>query len=314
MTPLFNSNKPLLFLAPMEGITNSIYRSLIEDLGSVDVVATEFIRITGERQKTPVFTKYKKPLQIQVMGSDAKTISGCISFLKEKNRLADSDLLDLNVGCPSKRVNSRGAGAALLKEPSKLEDIVCSIRDVHKGTLSIKTRIGFQDGENFGDILSAFKNFPIDFISIHARSCAGKYEEKVNYSYLEQAASKLPYPVVGNGDIWGIEEVNKVLDTGVRGIMCGRGAIINPFIFNQIKSFIGRNDEFELDKKKLLDFSLALLDMYIKEEEEKKVNRVGVFKEYSVWFSKNTFIGRKFFDRIKRVKTLQEARVVIEDF
>ena len=291
----------------MEGVTNSIYRKAIIDLDAVDIVATEFIRITGEKQTISDIVRYKKPLQIQVMGSSGKTISSCIEYLKSKNKLLENDLLDLNVGCPSKRVNSSGAGAALLKDPGELAKIVSNIRKVHKGIFSIKTRIGFQSGESFNEILELLKDCELDFITIHCRSCSGKYTEKVNYEYLELASSKLPYPVIGNGDIWGVAEAKKVLDCGVKGLMCGRGAIINPFLFNELRAFLDKK-HFTVTKDQLRNFCLTLLDTYLEEQKNTKKNYIGVFKEFSVWFSKNPLIGREFFDSVKLCQSLEEVR------
>ncbi len=305
-------NKPVLFLAPMEGITNSIFRKEIVDLGGVDVVATEFIRITGERQKIPEFNRYQVPLQVQVMGTTPQVISNCMKFLKIRSTLQDSDWIDLNVGCPSKRVTCSGAGSALLLDPKKLVAIIQAMRGVHSGTLSIKTRLGFQSSENFTEILEVLKDCPLDFLTVHARSQAGKYEEKVNYDFFNDAVRILPYPVIGNGDISSVEIAKRVLETGVSGIMCGRPAITNPFLFNELKSYFQKQEEFVVTKEMLLDFAKRLLQAYLAKEQVSKKKFIGVYKEFSIWFSKNDLVGREFFDRIKRTTSLQEVMAVLE--
>ena len=107
-------------LAPMEGITNHIFRNLIIENGGLNFVATEFVRITTSRQKIKKFNRHSIPLQIQVMSARPDELAACIEFLKDREVLFDDDWVDLNVGCPSKRVNASGAGAALLLEPQKL--------------------------------------------------------------------------------------------------------------------------------------------------------------------------------------------------
>ncbi len=305
-----STNQPVLFLAPMEGITNSIFRKEIIDLQGVDVVATEFIRITGERQKVPEFNRYQVPLQVQVMGTTPQVISSCLSFLKTRTTLQDSDWLDLNVGCPSKRVTCSGAGSALLLEPQKLVAIIQAMREVHSGVLSIKTRLGFQSSEDFSEILAVLKDCPLDFITVHARSTAGKYEEKVNYDFFEDAVKVLPYPVIGNGDISNVETAKRVMNTGVSGLMCGRPAITNPFLFNQLKAHFQSNQQFVVSKEMLLNFAERLLLAYIAKEKVSKKKFIGVYKEFSIWFSKNELIGREFFDLIKRTNTLEEIRSI----
>ena len=104
------------------------------------------------------------------MASDPEHLRDHIVYVKDKGLLNEKSLIDLNVGCPSKRVNSRGAGAALLCEPKKLKDMICKVRDIHSGTLSVKTRVGYQSDEDYPEILQMLKDCPIDFISIHART------------------------------------------------------------------------------------------------------------------------------------------------
>ena len=299
----FSNQQPLLSLAPMEGITNAIFRELIIKLGAVEMVATEFIRITGTKQKVPDFQRSTVPLQIQFMGNSAETISECLKFLKDSGKILEDDYLDLNVGCPSKKVNSKGSGAALLLRPVHLVKIIDSIRAVHTGPLSIKTRLGFQDSEKFAEILAALKDCPLDFISIHARSCQGKYTEKVDYSFFEQATKTLPYPLIGNGDITGTISAEKVLATGAAGLMIGRGAITNPYIFNQIKAKL-KGEEFLVTKDMLVDFAEKLLLSYLAKEQTSKKKLIGHYKEFAIWFSKNPLIGRDFFQNLKREQSL----------
>lgn len=296
---------PLLMLAPMEGITNFELRSLLLEKSSPDVVATEFIRITGPKQKLPIFKEHSCPLQIQLMASNAKDLKDCILFLKNKKILNDDSWIDLNVGCPSKRVNARGAGAALLCEPVKLMDIINSIREVHSGTLSIKTRVGYQSDEDYPKLLSTLSSAPIDLISIHARTKKDAYSNPVNLEYLKLAKESLPYPVIGNGEIWNLNDAIKMLnETKVDGLMCGRGAISNPFIFKEIKGYL-RNENYSVNRKDLIDFAESLLNKYINTPK-----KIGLYKEFSIWFSKNPLIGRSYFQEIKTCKNFNEIQEI----
>jgi len=300
------NKKMLLFLAPMEGITNQIYRDLIIEIGGVDIVATEFIRISQENQRIKQIDRPKVPIQIQFMASCPKTITKCIENLKKQEIILDDDWIDFNIGCPSKKVNSKGAGAALLLEPNKIIEITKNIRSIHSKMFSVKTRLGFQNDENFEDILDAFNNCPIDFITIHARTRCGGYTEPVNLKKLSLAAKTLNYPVIGNGDVFTKEAASEMMQTGVRGIMIGRGAIQNPFIFKDITYDIKINKEERIVE--LLNFALLLMDTYLKKYERTPQKPVGRYKEFSIWFSRNPLVGLEYFHSIKRETSLFEIR------
>ncbi|MEZ4754409.1 MAG: tRNA-dihydrouridine synthase family protein [Bdellovibrionota bacterium] len=290
---------PVLMLAPMEGITNHLFRNLFIKNPGVDFVATEFIRITTSRQKLKPFNRHSVPLQIQVMSARPEELQACIEFLKNRKVLLDDDWLDLNVGCPSKRVNASGAGAALLLEPNKLVDMAKRMREVHPGPLSIKTRVGYQSDENYSTILDALATCPIDFVSIHARTkCAG-YTSPVNLKYLKQAVARLPFPVIGNGDIWTVNDALQMLEeTGVRGLMCGRGAVSNPFLMTEISASI-QGQSFKVSHEKLVEFFFELLKTYQLADGDKP-KRLGVFKEFTTWFCRHPLVGKELFQRIKR--------------
>ena len=299
----FKNKSPLLFLAPMEGITNYDFRSLIEKHASADVFATEFIRITGPRQKVAAIKKHKAPLQVQFMASNGDELASCISFLKQKNIIDDSTWIDLNVGCPSKRVNAHGAGAALLCKPDKLIAMIEKLRAVHSGTLSVKTRVGYQSAEDYPRILAKLKYAPLDFITIHARTKKAGYKEPVNLHYLQEAVQTLPYPVVGNGEINSAEDALHMLqETGVKGLMCGRGAIRNPFLFSDIRDALQGKKPKER-REELINFALELIECY--QENPKKI---GLFKEFAFWLSRNPSIGKEYFDTVKRMLSFEDIK------
>jgi len=296
---------PVLMLAPLEGITNHAFRSGICELGGVDTVATEFVRITGPKQKVRAFNRDPKvPLQIQLMGTDPAVLSGVISFLKKKQVLFEDDWLDLNVGCPSRRVNSSGAGASLLLEPEKLLQIIRSMRESHSGPLSIKTRVGFADCNSFEPLLSILATAPLDFITIHARTRCGGYTEPVKIDLLKQAVDSLPYPVIGNGDIWTAADACKMIaSTGVAGVMCGRGAVRNPLLFREIAalhcgSALLLNPE---EQATIFATFVKQLAFRLHLSERRQGLKIGVFKECSTWLSKNPAIGRNYFQGLKRL-------------
>jgi tRNA-dihydrouridine synthase B len=302
----------VLMLAPMEGITNSVFRRLIVDIGSVDTVATEFVRITSERQTIRPFVRHKVPLQIQLMGTDPDVLRQCVRFMYQNSLLEAGDWLDFNVGCPSRRVNSSGAGAALLKDPGRLREIVGGLREAHEGPLSVKTRLGFDEPNEFRDILNIYASCPLDFITVHARTRCGGYQAPVDHGRLREAVSTLPFPVIGNGDVFTpLDALRMAEQTGVRGIMVGRGAVQNPFIFREIRRLLTGNEALDVpSREELLRFSIELLLGSQSRSPERSV--IGPFKEFGTWFSKNPQVGSGFFSAIKRITDVNELQSVIQ--
>ncbi len=290
---------PLLFLAPMEGVTSYEFRETLCAFAPPDFVATEFIRITGERHTVRSLRRHNQSrLQIQFMAADEKVLQKSILHLKTKGTLKDTDWLDLNVGCPSRRVNSRGAGAALLLEPARLLSFLHSLRSVHPGPLSMKTRIGYQGDEDFPALLNHLSDAPIDFITIHARSKCAHYSGPIHYDCLRLAVETLPFPVIGNGDIWSREDAQAMIDaTGVRGLMCGRGVIRNPFLFREIRGGA------QPTRQELARFLFSLLTAF----QAAPRRYVGRFKEFAGWFSQNELIGRPYFELVKRLESLSDV-------
>ena len=303
------STTPVLLLAPMEGITNHHFRTQIIKAGAPDIVATEFIRITGKNQKVKPFQRHSCPLQIQIMGCSPEIIAGNLAFLQEKGIIYAEDWIDLNVGCPSRRVNAHGSGAALLKEPEKLASIISHLRKQHSGPLSIKTRVGYDSSSDFKEVLKILAEAELDFISIHARTKQAGYTPGINYEQLELAVETLPYPVIGNGDIWDAESATTMLEkTGVRGLMVGRGAVRDPFIFNSLRDKINGITNTQPPKKTAdyILFARELLKRYETAglERGKPDALVGTFKEFAGWLSKNPLVGKSFFENLKRLSTI----------
>lgn len=321
---IFNSKigipleKPVLMLAPMEGITNPLMRELIAQLGGLDTVATEFIRLTNEKQKIKPVVRTSVPIQIQIMGTTPEIVGGCVRFMKTQGVLREEDWLDLNVGCPSRRVNSRGAGAALLLEPKRLVALVERIRKEHPyGPLSIKTRLGFQSEEEFPKILAVLKELPLDFITIHGRTKCQSYEGTVSLQHLKGASSALPYPVIGNGDIWTVDDGIKMLKTtGVRGVMCGRGVIANPFLFRDLRNTINGTFAYEGDKARLSGLNKFFCDFLdqLKTASTNKKNYVGTAKEVLCWSTRNELIGKELFQQVKRSPCLSSMQDTINEY
>jgi len=325
---------PVLMLAPMEGLSCPILRDLIIKQGGLHTVATEFVRITSAKQRIQDPVRHSIPLQIQFMSPDGRLLCDLLKQLQDRGQITQDDWLDLNVGCPSRRVNSRGAGAALLKQPEKIIEIVSALREIHRGPLSIKARVGVDSDCGYARLLELLSYAPLDFITIHARTRSQGFDGDANWDYLTRAVEMLPYPVIGNGDVWSVEDAIRMWrQTGVRGVMCGRGALRNPALFTQIRdtlcslysSGIGGDIRVqELDslpllkpsapadlQKQIFKFICDLHGAFAEAEPSEGRRYIGPFKEISVWLSRNELVGRDFFNEVKRCNTLADVAPIL---
>ena len=305
-------NEPVLLLAPMQGITNPIFREALINIGGMNLVATEFVRISQENQNIVPIKRHSIPLQIQLMASNPTVLAGGLQHLLNNGTIKEDDWLDLNAGCPAKRVNSRGAGAALLSSPEKLLEMILAIRSVWNAKLSIKIRLGIKNALEFSEILDALKSAPIDFITIHAktREDALNSEATINKEALKEASRGLPYPVIGNGDLWNAQDgINLVRECNLRGVMFGRPAVANPFIFNEFRT-LWNNGQLESESircKMMQDFIQQHLKK-VMEQETSEHSLIGAWKELTFWFARNPLIGEDFFNTTKYLCTLQACQ------
>jgi tRNA-dihydrouridine synthase B len=297
----------VLMLAPMEGLTNSLYRNLIIDAAPPDIVATEFIRISQNNQKVPKIARHGIPLQIQFMASSAQILASSLEALYSTRSISSADWIDLNVGCPSRKVNAKGAGAALLLQPKKLREMTEAMRSVHKGPLSLKTRLGLNSEDEYPEILEALAECPLDFVTIHARTRCSRYEGSADWHKLAIATNRLPFPVIGNGDITSPELAQHVLNTtGVRGVMCGRGAVINPFIFRDIAT--GREPEPTMRRTELKGFIDKLASGI-----QAAGHETGRFKEYLNWIARNPVAPPDLFKKARGCVSWSDILATIQE-
>ncbi|MEI9962568.1 MAG: tRNA-dihydrouridine synthase family protein [Limisphaerales bacterium] len=144
--------------------------------------------------------------------------------------------IDLNLGCPAPIVYRKCAGGGLLREPQKIDAILGALRDVVTIPFTVKTRIGFESPEEFDALLKIFAKHSIDLLTVHARTVLQMYRPGVRYDLIAQAARELKCPVLANGNVFSAEQsLALIAETGARGLMIGRGAIRNPWLFDQIR-------------------------------------------------------------------------------
>lgn len=230
-----------LLLAPMEDITDPPFRALCKRMGA-DVMITEFISSEGlirDAAKSLVkldFDESERPVGIQIFGHDL--LAMCRAA--EVAETANPDFIDINWGCPVKKVAVKGAGAGVLNDIPKMVRITEAVVKSTKLPVTVKTRLGWDENDKpIVDIAERLQDVGIQAISIHGRSKAQLYKGEADWTLIGEVKNnpRMKIPVFGNGDIDSPQKAKEMLKYGVDGLMIGRATIGNPWIFREIKYF-----------------------------------------------------------------------------
>ena len=232
---------PLLALAPMQDVTDLPFWRLMAAYGGADVYYTEYVRVhvtsTLDRPilESIVRNPTGRPVVAQLIGNDIPALVRTARELQHYPIAA----IDLNLGCPAPVVYRKCAGGGLLREPKRVDAIVGALRDAITTRFTVKTRIGFDTPVVFAELLPIFARHAIDLLTVHGRTVLEMYRSEVHYEYIAQAVAALPCPVLANGNVHSARKALEVLRlTGARGLMIGRGAIRNPWLFQQIRQHL----------------------------------------------------------------------------
>ncbi len=231
----------LLALAPMQDVTDPAFMRTLARVGSLpDLFVTPYFRSTPttcalaeqnlrciEENETGV------PIEAQLAGSDATAL------VRDARHLLTLPVcgINLNAGCPSPLVNRHGAGAGLLREPGNFRAVLQALREVVPGgKFSVKCRLGWAEDAEFDALLSLLAEVQPDMLTVHARTRKDLYGGTPRFEHVRRAVQTMGCPVLANGDLQTPEQVLRCLeDTGAAGVMIGRGAVRNPFIFRQLR-------------------------------------------------------------------------------
>ncbi len=280
---------PKLYLAPMQDISTLAFWRVMESRGGPDVYVTEYFRVhvhsTPERKILASITDTDvgdKPIIAQMIGTEPNYL---VRTAKQIQSLAPCSGIDMNLGCPSPRVCGRAAGGALLKNPDLIRRIVESLRPVVEGTLTVKTRVGFETEAEFEQLLDLFASLPIDGLAIHGRTVRERYQSEVHTTEIAAAVERLDCPVTANGSIVTVPTALAMLEkTQAAGLMAGRGAIRNPYLFDQIRATLAGETAYI---PTLADHLRYVEDLYEEiastawqYEEHKHVQRMKKFMNY----------------------------------
>ncbi len=230
---------PILIQAPLSGYTDSPFRKIVKDYG-VDVVYSEMISSAGivrQQEKTlslAYFTKEERPIFLQLFGAESEIMKDAASIVAER---FSPDGIDINMGCPVKKVVKSGAGAALLRNTTIVREIVKKVKSVIKCPLSVKIRSGWDEDKSL-EIAKVIEDAGADIIAIHPRTREQFFSETADWKVLKNVKSRIKIPVIGNGNVQSPYQAKTLYEySGVDGIMIGRASLRKPYIFSSIKHY-----------------------------------------------------------------------------
>jgi len=239
-----------VFLAPMEDVTDPAFRLMCKRFGA-DMVYTEFVssealvRFVNSTQRKLIISDEERPVAIQIYGRDADTMAEAARMCEE----ARPDILDINFGCPVKKVAGKGAGAGLLRDLPRMTEITRAVVDAVKIPVTVKTRLGWDcENKNIVDIAERLQDCGIQALTIHGRTRSQMYSGEADWSLIGAVKNnpRMHIPIIGNGDITSGEVCSQRFEeTGVDAVMVGRATFGRPWIFREIKHYLETGEKWD---------------------------------------------------------------------
>ncbi|MDD4464966.1 MAG: tRNA dihydrouridine synthase DusB [Desulfobacterales bacterium] len=304
---------PPTVMAPMAGITDLPFRLLAKASGC-GLVCSEMISANGlvfgseKTRQLLISCPGEKPLSVQIFGADPAIMAEAAVMVQDSG----ADILDINFGCSVKKVLKSGAGSALMKTPEKAEAILRSVRKSVSIPLTIKIRTGWNpSGDEAMRIAQIAQDCGVDAVAIHPRTATQGFSGKAFHSLIGALKERLRIPVIGNGDIQNARDaVDMMEQTGCDGVMIGRGAIGNPWIFEQVRRRLNAEPRFEADMELRFQTMLDYLGMSVKYFGESRACRM--MRSRLSWFVKGLPGSSRFRQAISRISSRDQAMEFID--
>lgn len=306
---------PATFLSPMAGLTDSVFRRLIKRLGGCGLVMTEFTSAEGltrnsvKSKRMLFYHEEERPVTAQLFGADPQRLAEATHLVEDLG----FDAIDLNLGCPAKKVVKACGGSALLRETKLLEQILKAIRAAAAIPFTIKIRAGWSETEIVATQVGKMaEDLGVEAITLHPRTRVQGFAGKADWTIIAELKGHLKIPVIGNGDIVTPEDALRMrAETGCDGVMIGRGALSNPWIFrqiDQIENGLPVTQPSVTDKYHLIKSYFQLLF------EEEIPGAIGKMKQFASWFTHAIPFGAALRKSIFESTSESEVMDRIEEF
>jgi tRNA-dihydrouridine synthase B len=287
---------PPLILSPMAGVTDYTFRRLIKRRGGVGLVVSEFISVEGLTRNNPKskrqmrFDECERPYAVQIFGGQPERMAMGAEMAEE----VGADILDVNCGCPAPKVVKNGGGSGLLRDLPRLETILKEIKKSISIPLTLKVRTGYTESTiNVVDVAKMAEQCGVEHIQVHGRTRDQGYKGLANWEIIRQVKEAVSVPVSGNGDITSIESgMKRWRESGTDGILIGRGAMQNPWIFRQFQDVIEGREPYQPDLEEKKAVLLEFFEMCL--EEMPELVALGKMKQLAGQFTKGLVGGAQF--------------------
>jgi tRNA-dihydrouridine synthase B len=302
-----------LALAPMAEVTDTYYRSLIKELGGVGLVVSEFISAEGLTRKNDrshqmlAFDENERPVAIQIYGGDPERMDDAAAIVEKQG----VDIVDVNMGCPVKKVVNSGAGSALLKDFDKAARVVEKIKAAVKIPVTVKVRKGWESNDVL-PLLKRFEEIGVAAIAIHGRTRNEAYTGASDWQYIAYVKSELKIPVWGNGDVKTPADAMRMFEeTKVDGVMIGRAALHNPFIFRDIHAYASGEQLVENEIDRRID---AMHKYLARIDGAPQIDRWKLHKARTVigWFSKGIPHGKDIRNGLQDITCVGDVQRLLD--
>lgn len=314
--PSRDNPKPVILLAPMEGVVDPVLREILTDIGGIDYCVTEFIRVTTNLFPEKVFLRYAPelrqgsktsagtPLMVQLLGGDPSPVA------ENAARVCDMGAfgIDLNFGCPAKTVNRHDGGATLLKDPERVFQMASAVRKAVSAEkpVTIKVRLGFSHKDYIREIAQAADQAGATWLAVHARTKEEGYRPPAHWGYIAHMREASQLPIIANGDIWTPEDFhNCTREAGTPHVMLGRGLVARPQLALEIKNQQGLEPwrNFKSTLKVFLEKSRNHKDEHF---------AVTRFKQWTKLLGRTYPEALALFQKVKRNKEYGETVATVE--
>ena len=305
-------------LAPLAGVTDSVFRRICVGFGACPVM-TEMVssegyiraKLSNKTSQFLMFSESERPIGFQFFGADPVVMAEAA----QKAQDLKPDFIDINAGCPVKKVVSKGGGSALLRNPRLLAQIVEKVAGVSKIPVTVKIRSGWDaESINVVEVACRCADSGAQAVIIHPRTKSQGFSGVSNWPLIRSVRENITVPVVGSGDIKTPDDALRMKkETGVNYVMVGRSAMGNPWIFREItERLTGKTVSKPPDIVEKLELLLKQLDQL----GEEKTERFAVFKmrKFFGWYSKGTRGGAAFRQKLFNAETIEDVKKIVLDF
>jgi len=306
--------RPAQILAPMAGITDTVFRRFIKRLGGCGLIMTEFVSSEGmlrgnlKSQRYLHYAEEERPLSAQIFGSDPSRLAEAARVIQDLG----FDLIDLNLGCPAKKVVKCG-GSGLLRELPLLERILKQIRAAVTIPFTIKIRIGWSDEEIVAvPVARMAEDCGVEALAVHGRTRLQGFSGRARWDVIGEVKASVGIPVIGNGDVFAPRDAEALWkQTGCDAVMIGRAASSNPWIFRQMADYFRRGaytEPTDADRHEMIRTYYRML------VEEDTPGAIGKMKQFASWFAHGVRNGAELRRRVQGAPNTQAVLELVDDF